>query len=413
MIFKCIFLAILIPSGKCFAQAAKDVFLITIEGCKFQPYRRHQTGFRINGTAGIITALHGIPDCDYRRITAQNHVAHSAIETYTLLSPSLVNIESDLVVLSSPEIEKKSKGGFVVASKSIFQSIGNRELSTIGYPTQSTVPVPTREIFFRDPRLPLFILRDYSGRSMLRYLENRGSPSPNIEILGIQGELQSGHSGAPILIANSDTVIGIVNGGKTDGSDEFVWAIPIFAGARWYASHSVQSDLARLKDIEPQNLFMEKADPFPNRLFIEGIQRQNPISTVEPIPNYFDNGDNLEFKFRTPIPGYLTVFVLDEESTPNLTISNQKAQSSRPIWPVQWDKVGQYQGNSLISFPPGGGQMVMEAILEKEEHLLIITISSRPWEEKEAVGIDQISSWLKSFDLGEVAVKVQPFILKK
>lgn len=55
---------------------------------------------------------------------------------------------------------------------------------------------------------------------------DRGSPLYNAKVLSIQGEIEPGHSGAPIL-DSKNRVLAIANGGLKGGTVGICWAIPI------------------------------------------------------------------------------------------------------------------------------------------------------------------------------------------
>src|SRR4051812_19891114 len=76
-------------------EVKRHIFLIQTEA-------RSQTGFRLVGTAGIVTALHGVVDAN--QITARPSVA--GMRVTKPLKIIKVDIEHDLALISSAEVSK-------------------------------------------------------------------------------------------------------------------------------------------------------------------------------------------------------------------------------------------------------------------------------------------------------------------
>jgi hypothetical protein len=65
-----------------------------------------------------------------------------------------------------------------------------------------------------------------NDQSLIQDLLTRASPAFGISVLSLLGDIQPGHSGAPILDLK-DRVVGIGNGGLKEGKVGIGWAIPI------------------------------------------------------------------------------------------------------------------------------------------------------------------------------------------
>jgi hypothetical protein len=83
------------------------VFRIKISGCTYSPDTRNQSGFWVNNgdVVGIVTALHGVADCNEISATAGDGV------TFDGLEPLKVDIDRDVVLLSSSELGSFSSDG--------------------------------------------------------------------------------------------------------------------------------------------------------------------------------------------------------------------------------------------------------------------------------------------------------------
>lgn len=64
-----LFVAFLLFGPIAYAQQ-ENVYLIKMFDCTYKPIQRSQTGFRARGLKGIVTALHGVADC--QKITASS-----------------------------------------------------------------------------------------------------------------------------------------------------------------------------------------------------------------------------------------------------------------------------------------------------------------------------------------------------
>jgi hypothetical protein len=200
-----------------------------------------QTGFRLQGTSGIITALHGVADA--RDITAVNEKG----DVYSKLRLIKVDIQKDAAILYSDKMSNASIAGLISHSTGQISSYEN--LKVLGHP--QGIGLTTKSVTSGSP-----VLRQLKTlippASSLLFL-SRNSPSPSIDVIYIEGSLVSGNSGSPIFNKNNH-VIGIVNGGILGGAAGISWAIPI-ADIRFSNISDGESELRRLKSSATDQLF--------------------------------------------------------------------------------------------------------------------------------------------------------------
>lgn len=206
-----------------------------------------QTGFRKEGTKGIITALHGVALAD-SPISAMN----SDRDVLINLRIVEVDIKNDLALLSSKELSERESDGIEPPDREI--SIGER-LHALGYPLGINFHRQPLEVGYPAKENLINLIPLESRRVFLR----RGSPSLEIEVVNIAGSLLAGHSGAPI-VNPTNRLVGVGNGGLLKGAANISWAIPI-ANIHW----KTVSDLTRgiigtLKNLEVEDLFALKEE---------------------------------------------------------------------------------------------------------------------------------------------------------
>lgn len=191
------------------------IYRIKAGRCRYKPTEREQTGFRVKGKVGIVTALHGIVDC--RVINAVTDLGDKPF--FNDLSIREVNIDSDIALLSSPELDLSPADGL---ETSIYtDDRQNDGFEIVGYPLGLSKQKLTTDIEI----IGIKELYDLIPRRFQVPMVERNSPSPEIAILEIQSHLVPGHSGAPVLDGEGQ-LIGISNGGLEGGTVEIGWAIP-------------------------------------------------------------------------------------------------------------------------------------------------------------------------------------------
>lgn len=215
------------------AASPESGYVLHIEAssCKAQPGSRAQTGFRLRGQRGIVTALHGVVDCSF--ITARQGDGGQALRGLTI---ALADVRHDVALLRSPAL--KDDAGFEMAAT---LPGGSSRVWVLGHP--SNIPgLHSMELSVPSPAVRL--LGDLVPPDLFMALQKRGSPSVATRVISLNGDLQPGHSGAPILDA-SRKVVGVANGGLAGGTVGIGWGI-VLADVSWSPLSAAQvNDLAR------------------------------------------------------------------------------------------------------------------------------------------------------------------------
>jgi len=225
-----------------------NVFMVKASGCMHTPTKRSQTGFRLKGTRGIITALHGVIDSKTITITGfDEKIANSEVQIYE------VCIERDLVRLSSKLLEKITpSNGFEVAP--ITELHSGDKLQVIGYPYDTQGENLASPLSVGAPvTKPLKYL---AGSKLIENLRTRRSPLATLSVLYVNGFLSPGHSGAPILNSRHQ-VTGVGNGGLAMGVAGVGWAIPL-KGLKWDRPNT--AEFRRVSGLSTTGLFTYDTD---------------------------------------------------------------------------------------------------------------------------------------------------------
>lgn len=199
-----------------------------------------QTGFKINGTKGIVTCLHGLSDVS--TVSAFN----SAGDVLRGLSIKYVDVKNDLALLQSMELINGRNNGLY---KSQSLPLSSQKLKVLGHP--DGININEKTVYVGTPILKL--LSELIPPSMAAAFNKRNSPSPTSDVLYLEGNLVPGHSGAPLLDENN-TVYGIIDGGLRGGAAGISWAIPILS-IRWQKLGLVIGSVKDLSKTEINNLF--------------------------------------------------------------------------------------------------------------------------------------------------------------
>ena len=186
---------------------------------------RFQTGFLVQGITGIVTALHGVADCNkFSALSTANGVR------YDNLKIERVNIDLDLAILSSGELADSNQGFKVISLDSDQEAFDN--LYMIGHPLGSFGQFPRRAQLSLKRR-DLSKLSILPSDELKNKLRDRKSPSLTIPIYFLDNvDVLPGDSGAPLITGN-DQVIGVINGGLYSGTGGIPWAIPWPENIRW------------------------------------------------------------------------------------------------------------------------------------------------------------------------------------
>jgi S1-C subfamily serine protease len=194
-------------------QPSPHVFKIRAAGCTQGPEQRVQTGFRVKNLPGIVTALHGVAGC--RTITALSGVEGIVFDQMFI---GKVDISRDMALLWSEGIAINNVDGLKpIGSIASDSYIG---VQVLGYPQELFGQIDT-SVKIAETTVLLRILPEKA----IHLVDRRGSPAIGVRVLRIEGNLQPGHSGAPLLNRNKQ-VIGVGNGGLDTGRVGIGWAIP-------------------------------------------------------------------------------------------------------------------------------------------------------------------------------------------
>lgn len=194
------------------------IYRLKISDCgNHEPANRRQTGFRVNGMVGIVTALHGVADC-----TQIHALSDENGPIFTNLTIHAVDIDHDVALLSSAELQALPPEGLPVAEENDVQT---RELRVIGYPLGLDEQDVLVDVAINYTPTLQSIIPD---TNLSDAFKARNSPNLMVEVFRVQTHLVPGHSGAPLL-DNEGRVVAVANGGIQDGTVEIGWAMP------WYA----------------------------------------------------------------------------------------------------------------------------------------------------------------------------------
>lgn len=220
-------------------QASEHVVLVRMGAGK------KQTGFKLQGKTGFVTALHGIVGEDKVTVTTKNGTVLRNLKI------AEVDIGNDLAVirangnvdLQNPERGLSSFNGKVV---------GGANLTCVGFPLTTWNTALDTQVRVRN--VPMFQLSNLIPPNQLPAFNERNSPSPNSIVLNVDGELLPGHSGGPIVDANG-RVVAVADGGLK--GSEITWGM-LLANARWQNAQlpAVRQQLAGLLNQNVQGLFV-------------------------------------------------------------------------------------------------------------------------------------------------------------
>lgn len=225
------------------SQAADElqfIYLVEAGDCVSLPEVRSQTGFRLQGVQGIVTALHGVVGCDH--VTARRPETG---EVHGGLRIALVDVARDVAVLQGPSLT--GSDGLRPHPTSI---PAQAEVVVLGHP--AAIPTAWR-MPLQVESLSLKPLYAVLPAHLFSAVQQRKSPEAGVPVLRLNGNLQPGHSGAPIL-DSSGAVLGIGSGGLGDGTLGIGWAIPL-AGIDWRPRQERETELDDLAAFEPTLVF--------------------------------------------------------------------------------------------------------------------------------------------------------------
>lgn len=216
------------------------VYVVLASGNKYLKGTNLQTGFRMQGTKGIITALHGVVGAT--SISAYNSKNDLLVD----LTIHSVDINNDLALLSSKELQNRGNEGLMPLDNSSLRP--GDKLKVLGHP--SGIELYEKTVNAGNPiikRLSTLISPNDED------FAKRKSPYEGIDVVNLEGNLVAGDSGAPVLDL-SNRVIAIVDGGLLGGIAAISFAIPI-RSIVWRDASWVKIQLAELAHLDPTTLF--------------------------------------------------------------------------------------------------------------------------------------------------------------
>lgn len=232
----------------------RHVFRIHAAGCNFEPKERVQTGFRLRDEPGIITALHGVADCS--SIAAESGDLDRNLRLNDLIVGK-VDVPADTAVLWSNKLAALPREGLAMAPAPDSEE-SLLDMEAVGHPFGAPAVLRTPV----DVNPELLPLRDVIERHIVYFLEQRASPAPDAAVYSVQGDLEPGHSGAPIMDEQGN-VLAVGNGGLRSGTVGQSWAIPL-QSLTWEVvnaqvgpsvSKGAQRDMSRLSAADPEYAF--------------------------------------------------------------------------------------------------------------------------------------------------------------
>lgn len=200
------------------------IYRVTAADCANQPKERVLTGVRIKDYIGIITALHGVLDCNIINAFSEN--ADHGKEAFNNMKVSRLDISHDIALIVPVGNTMDLSEGLNTRISSnphiSCDSIDSIPIRILGYPKKFEKLMKSEEGELScapqlKDRLPDSIVKEQ--------IEERGSPELGIRILDIRADVVSGHSGAPIIDISTGQLWGIVIGRLPDTIDNG-WGIP-------------------------------------------------------------------------------------------------------------------------------------------------------------------------------------------
>jgi Trypsin-like peptidase domain len=252
------------------------------------------TGFRLKDVEGIATALHVVVGCN-DVIAVQ--LGKESLKNLTIIK---VDFARDIAIISSSELEAMPKEGLDMAVGDVItqdpQLQKGLTVTVAGFQFDERV---WREFYpyIAGPN-PTTTLDTVTG--ITQAFKDRRSPSTEVDVIQLAGNLYPGHSGAPILIDGK--VVGVGLGGLDDGEYNFGWAaqwnMDIYEQLSSRGDEELEDNLVRIQGMSLDHVF-SFSSPDPKTLsvsFIYCCPNGKPITTK---PKSFEINLNA-FQISTP-----------------------------------------------------------------------------------------------------------------
>lgn len=233
-----------------------DIFRLEISKCKHDPAGvRYQTGFRVVGVVGIVTALHGIAD-DCKQINAVGGGDDGLV--FNNLTLTKADVDADVALLSSQEVKTAPRKPRLKAMLPSATLKPSDSLQVIGYPYGMYEQLPSSSLRVRDRSMvPLSRL---IPPNLIGPIRARNSPSTSISVVSVEGHFLPGQSGAPVFNSKGE-IVGVVNGGLQEGHAEVSWMMEwnhVFLES--VGQQEVKERLEQLKATDPLLVFSAGTD---------------------------------------------------------------------------------------------------------------------------------------------------------
>ncbi len=259
-------------------ETDKYIFILRIPATKHHG-GMIQTAFRLKGTKGLITTLHGVADGEiFSAINESNFV----LNRLRIVS---VDISNDIALVGSDELNNLPADGLEIGTMKSAE-----QYYVKGHPigiSLYTKPVTIDAFAYKS-------LAKLIPAESVKAFDNRKSPDLLSKIIDINsGNLVSGNSGSP-LIDSHNRIIGIVDGGLLKGAAGISWAIPIDR-LELIDSRKTAGRLTQIMELNTDNLFSFEMipDQIQNSFKIVSMYRQMDYTNLKDGLNSAHDGDTL------------------------------------------------------------------------------------------------------------------------
>jgi hypothetical protein len=218
----------------------KFVYLIRVPQTSHHP-AAIQTGFRLHGTKGIVTALHGVIEgASFSALDEDGHVLNN-------LAVASVDIDHDLALLKSADLNTLPDEG--ITGVQISGMLAGTRVHVWGHPIG--IDLYSKTVLAGDPVIKS--LDKLIPPAAAQAFNTRQSPQTHINVMSLDGNLVPGDSGAPVVNSHNE-VLAVADGGLLNGIPGISWAIPIY-GVTWQSVVAAGPRLSQLATLDTSGLF--------------------------------------------------------------------------------------------------------------------------------------------------------------